>query len=258
MVSNTSSNILEINSSIPVSVSEIIYQQKNRDTARIGKVKYVTNNQVKNIILEIFNHYKSFVSINKNTTIKLLFYSSMYTLAIWFTYFYFTKNSIPFSSFKLPSIYSPNAIPSQTFNLIPLVTTFLGVFAYKYTLFNNQWKYTADLYNKIYIDQSYTKDEVGLLRKRCLMAHDIYIQDLANHRSFSFEYNQTIILAAIVCKEMKLIENPMNDVWSKSEDGKFVKIFINPLIILHECIKACEDEEFYNYKQYIQITSSKH
>lgn len=124
------------------------------------------------------------------------------------------------------------------------VGIFVAFFAFNYTLFNNQWKYTADLYNKIYIDLSYNTDPVSIFRKRCLLAHDIILQNLQYHTSFEKEFNQTVILAAYFCKEFNLIEDMK---LLEDTKNKLVTFTSSPEKVLTQAIIMCENAEFRNF-----------
>lgn len=251
---NSSSNVLPITPAdktlvTGVSIADVIYNKENRELSRIGKVEFKFDNIFIDILCSVQKTTNDFFIINKKTTLKLLFHSAVYVVGLLVIYKYLSEAVV---FFLLPQIELKS-------NPMPLVATFMGIFAYQYTLFNNKWKYTADLYNKIYVDQSFSTDNVGQFRKRCLLALDTKLQGLEEHNSFSYEYSQTVIMAAIISKEKNFFTNgssSANQIYEKSKNGKFINVYIKPEELLHRCIVACEDEEFYLKKEPIVTITS--
>lgn len=119
---------------------------------------------------------------------------------------------------------------------------FIGIFVYRYTLFNNKWKYAADLYNKLYIDQFNAKDQLDFFRKRCLLAQDVLKMNLLNHPTFCYETSQTIIMAAIIYE--KLTNDQQKNTYDiLSENGSIQMIFLHvkPNIILRSVLIDIEE-----------------
>lgn len=119
---------------------------------------------------------------------------------------------------------------------------FIGIFVYRYTLFNNKWKYAADLYNKLYIDQFNAKDQLDFFRKRCLLAQDVLKMNLLNHPTFCYETSQTIIMAAIIYE--KLTNDQRKNTYDiLSENGSIQMIFLHekPNIVLRSVLIDIEE-----------------
>ena len=119
---------------------------------------------------------------------------------------------------------------------------FIGIFVYRYTLFNNKWKYAADLYNKLYIDQFNSENQLDFFRKRCLLAQDILKMNLQDHSTFTYEVSQTIIMAAIIYK--KIAEKKDHEIYSIMRENDSIKmIFLleKPNVILRNVIIKTED-----------------
>ena len=119
---------------------------------------------------------------------------------------------------------------------------FIGIFVYRYTLFNNKWKYAADLYNKLYIDQFNAKDQLDFFRKRCLLAQDILKMNLLNHSTFCYETSQTIIMAAIIYD--KLTNDKQTKTYDILKENNSIQIIFlreKPNVILRSVLIEIEE-----------------
>lgn len=116
---------------------------------------------------------------------------------------------------------------------------FLSIFVYHYTLFNNKWKYAADLYNKLYIDQFNAKDQLDFFRKRCLLAQDVLKMNLLNHPTFCYETSQTIIMAYLIYE--KLNNCSIHDTLKENESIQVVFLHKEPSFILRNVLIHIEE-----------------
>jgi hypothetical protein len=175
-----------------------------------------------------------FFSIEKSTTIPFLIKSLIYSLVFSSCSFYILKAIDTY--YVLGENWYGNFITAST-------ALFVAIFAYNYTSFNNKWKYTADLYNKIYFDLSYKEDPIPLFRKRCILAQDIKLQGLHIHDSFKYEYSKTLIMAAIVFSEHFIHDSNSEPIFTIHSDGKVVTLNLDEGLLFGQCALLCSDAE---------------
>lgn len=103
-------------------------------------------------------------------------------------------------------------------------TTFLGSISVVYwnlsTKFGSQWKYCADLYNKIFIDGLGDDDKFEILYKKSTLALDLLATDMWHHKSFSKLFAYALESALLFAYEnnknqtfgsLKISGSPAND-----------------------------------------------
>lgn len=128
---------------------------------------------------------------------------------------------------------------------------FAACFVYFHTLFNNQWKYTADLYNKIHFDVDTSENAIIFLRKRMLLFYDIDIQNLGNHDSFFNEYNSIITCCAYLHDELNLT----SDKKAILNDEATIILGLSPIYIIDK-VSAFNSKQLLNLVDYKKILDS--
>lgn len=231
-------------------LSSLISNPENHKICRVGKFMNIKRDYEKNfLILQKISIYQI------KAKVRYLFGAFFYTCIISMSFYFFLSfnfSKISDSSEKNLTLFH---IIMEMLNLqdnynqvwfgnyiTASAALFIGIFVYRYTLFNNKWKYAADLYNKLYIDQFNSENQLDFFRKRCLLAQDILKMNLQDHPTFNYEISQTIIMAAIIYQETN--EKKEKEIYSmlrKNESIRMIFLLEQPDVILRNVIIKTED-----------------
>lgn len=149
--------------------------------------------------------------------LRSIFFSTQYLLFVGFLLV------LTVNSFSLHDSWS-NILTFLKDDTFKAFTTFLGSSSIVYwnlsTKFGSQWKYCADLYNKIFIDGLGNDDKFEILYKKSTLALDLLATDMWHHKSFSKLFAYVLESALLFAYEnnknqtfgnLKIFRSPTND-----------------------------------------------